>query len=82
MTLRLSRVQSNALTVRSNVSWVGSPTTCNCSSFCRKTLPSGTRVLANEREISAVRRDHRVGVPEIRGRTCQLPLLTILKRYR
>ena len=83
MTLRLSCVQSNAFTARSNVSWVGSPTTCNCSSFCRKTLPPRARVVqANEREISAVRRNHRVNVAEIRGRTRQLPLLTILQRVQ
>ena len=39
MMLRLSRDQSNASTLRPNVSWVGSPDSCSCSSFCRKTLP-------------------------------------------
>ena len=39
---------------------------------------TGLVVQANEREVSAVRRNHRVNVAEIRGRTRQLPLLTIL----
>ena len=38
--------------------------------------------IANEREISAIRRNDRVNVAEIRGRTCQLPPLTILERVQ
>ena len=69
MMLRLSPVQSNVGTLRPFVSCVGSPDTCSCSSFCRKTLPPpAQRVHAHEREISAIWRNDGGDIGEIRGR--------------
>ena len=86
MTLRLSRVQSNAARVMAERQLGGFPRRLQLLELVQVDTPatSGQRVQAqaNEREISGVRRNDRVNVAEIRGRTCELASLPILERVQ